>query len=519
MSLFRSIATIGSFTLLSRITGFARDILIAGFLGAGTVADCFFVAFKFPNLFRRLFAEGAFNAAFVPLFAGTAETEGKEKALLFAQQSFAMLFWGLFVFVAVMELAMPYAMHVFAPGFDAIDGKLELATELSRITFPYLLFISLVSLQGGVLNSVGKFAAAAATPILLNLTLMAALLGLTPFAETPGHALAWGTLIAGMLQFGWLVVSVRRAGYGINLTRPRLTPEVKTLLKRIVPGAVGAGVYQINLLVDTIIASFLAEGSVSFLYYADRVNQLPLGVVGIAVGTALLPVLSRQIRAGETKAALDSQNRAMEVALLFTLPACAALMVLAHPIITVLFQRGAFGPAEAQATAMALAAFAIGLPATVLIKVLAPGFFARQDTKTPVKVAMVAMAVNIVLNLALIGPLGHVGIALATAISVWVNVAILAFLLRRDGFLVLDARLRRRGGLILICAATMGGLIWAVQQHLAAPYLIDDLLAVRAGTLGGLVVVGMVSFGLLAHITGAAPISELKAQLRRRKKG
>ncbi|MBV5324270.1 MAG: murein biosynthesis integral membrane protein MurJ, partial [Rhodospirillaceae bacterium] len=425
MSLFRSIATVGSFTLASRVTGLMREMMIAHFLGAGAVADAFFVAFRFPNLFRSLFAEGAFNAAFVPLFTGKLTAEGREEARLFAERALAVLFIALAVFVAVMEVIMPWAVIGLAPGFQSTPGKMALAVDFSRICFPYLLFISLTSLQAGVLNSLGRFAAAAGTPVLLNLTSMTGLWLLVPYTETAGHAMAWGTFAAGIVQFSWLVFSVRKAGMALRIRRPRLSPEVKLLFKRIVPGAVGAGVYQVNLVVNTMIASMVADGAVSYLNYADRVNQLPLGVVGIAIGTALLPLLSRQLKEGDAEAAKISQNRAMEFGLIMTLPAAVALMVIAAPVIRVLFERGSFGPTETAATAAALVAFAIGLPAYVLVKVLTPAFFAREDTATPVRVAGATMALNVVLNLALVSSLAHVGMALSTAIAAWFNVIVL----------------------------------------------------------------------------------------------
>ena len=517
MNLLRSIATVGGFTLGSRITGFARDILIANYLGAGLVADCFFVAFKFPNLFRRLFAEGAYTAAFVPLVAGKLEAEGEAAAKRFAENALAVLAIALALFVAVMEMAMPWAIYVFAPGFDAVAGKMELAAELSRLTFPYLLFISLVSLQSGVLNSVGRFAAAAGTPILLNLTLMAALVGLTPITPTAGHALAIGTTIAGIVQFAWLVQSLRGHGWTLGWRRPHLDADVVLLMKRIVPGAMGAGIYQINLLVDTMIASMVAEGAVSYLYYADRVNQLPLGVVGIAVGTALLPILSRQIRAGSDEAAQYSQNRALEFSLLLTVPAMAAIAVLSVPLIMVLFQRGAFGAVETQATAGALAAFSLGLPAYVLAKCLTPSFFAREDTATPVKLATIAMVANIAFNLAL-WPLGlaQVGIALATALSAWLNVGLLALTLRRRGYFRLDDRLRTKAPRIVLASALMAAAVGAAGWWLE-PVMAAAGQATRAGLAAALVGAGIVLFAALAQVTGAARLGEIKAMLKRQR--
>ena len=400
MALARWAATVGGYTMGSRVLGFLRDILIASVLGAGPVADAFFVAFKLPNFLRRLFAEGAFNAAFVPLFAGTLERDGREAAKSFAEDVLTVLLWTLLVLVIAAQIVMPWLMHALAPGFADEPGKLDLTVQLTRLTFPYILLISLVSLLGGVLNSLYRFAAVAATPILLNLCLIGALLGLARWTETPGHALAVGVTVGGIVQFAWLIVASRRAGMSLRLRWPRLTPGVKRLLILAAPAALGAGVAQINLVVDIIIASLLPPGSVSYLYYADRVNQLPLGVVGVAVGTALLPLLSRQLRAGETDDAANSLNRAIEMALLLAIPAAVALVVIASPVIAVLFERGAFGVAESDATAGALIAYAAGLPAFVLIKVLVPGYFARQDTRTPVRIAVLCLVVNVALNLA-----------------------------------------------------------------------------------------------------------------------
>ncbi len=512
MALLRSIATVGGFTMISRILGFVRDILVAAILGAGPIADAFFVAFKLPNLFRRLFAEGAFSAAFVPMFAGLLEGDGREAARVFAEQALSVLLWTLLLMVAVMEMAMPLAMVVFAPGFVERPETFDLAVLFARITFPYLLFISLVSLMAGVLNSLGRFAAAAATPILLNVCLIGAILGLAPLTATPGHALAWGVAAGGVVQFLWLLGHCGRAGVRLRLPRPRLTEPVRRLIRRILPVAVGAGIYQINLVVDTIIASLLPAGSISYLFYADRVNQLPLGVVGVAVGTALLPTLSRQVRAGDAAAALHSQNRALEFAFLLTLPAAAALVVIAGPVITVLFERGAFGPDQADATAAALAVYALGLPAYVLVKALSPGFFAREDTVTPVKAAAVALVANVVLNLILMGPFKHVGIAMATAASAWLNAAILAVVLRRRGALVLDDRLRSRLPRTVAASLGMAVVLGAIMMGLEAPLAAAPWQRVAA--LAALVAAGLVAFAGLAHVLGAAAVTEVRDLMR-----
>jgi len=398
MALLRSVATVASYTAISRVFGFVRDVLTAAILGAGPVADAFFVAQRLPNLFRSLFAEGAFSAAFVPLFAGTMAEHGREPARIFAEDALAVLLTALLGFVLLGEIFMPTVMDVIAPGFRQQADKFELAVDLARITFPYLLFIALVALQGGVLNSVERFAAAAATPILLNLFLIAALLMMRQFGWRDGRALAWAVSAAGFAQFLWLLLACAHAGLVLRLPLPRLTQGVRRTLAVMAPGTIGAGVTQLNLLISTALASLLPSGSVSYLYYADRLNQLPLGVVGIAVGTAILPSLSREVRLGHLPDAVATQNRGIELALLLTLPAAIALGVLATPILSVLFERGAFGPTDTMATAAALTAYAAGLPAFVLIKVLAPAFFARHDTATPVKVAVAAMAVNLCLD-------------------------------------------------------------------------------------------------------------------------
>ncbi|MCE2509475.1 MAG: murein biosynthesis integral membrane protein MurJ [Alphaproteobacteria bacterium] len=513
MALLRSIATVGGYTLTSRLLGFIRDILLAAILGAGAIADAFFVAFKLPNFFRRLFAEGAFNAAFVPMFAGFLEKEGKDAAQRFGEEVLAVLFVALAIFVALAEIAMPWLLYVLAPGFVDDPERYDFATQFTRITFPYLLFISLVSLMGGVLNSLGRFAAVAATPILLNLTLIGSLLILVNFTATPGHALAIGVTIAGLGQFLWLVVALKRTHFPLRLRRPRLTPDVKRFLSLLAPGAVGAGIVQINLFVDIILASLLPTGAISYLYYADRLNQLPLGVVGIAVGTALLPLLSRQIRGGDAVAANASQNRAIEVTLFLTLPAAVALFLLSEPIIRVLFERGAFGAAETEASALTLMAYTVGLPAYVLVKVLAPGFFARENTTTPVKIAGIAVVINIVFSVAMMIPFAQVGIALATAIASWFNASLLAIGLWRRRDLVPDDRLKKRLPRMMLAALAMGGLAFWVAGLLEAPLMGSTVE--RGLVMLLLVAGGGVTYLFFAHLLGAFKKEDLRTLFRK----
>jgi putative peptidoglycan lipid II flippase len=514
VSLYRAIFTLGGWTMASRILGFVRDVLIAGVIGAGMVADAFFVAFKFPNFFRRLFAEGAFNAAFVPLFAERLTRDGEDAAKIFAEQVAAVLVSFLTGFVLLALLLMPWLMLLIAPGFTEQPEKFALAVDLTRITFPYLLFMALLALLGGMLNALERFAATAAAPILLNVIMISALLLVRAGVLTvPGHALAWAVCLAGIGQFVWLAIACHRAGLMIRMPRPRLTPGVRRLLKLMVPGIIGAGVVQINLVVDVILATTLTEGSVSWLYYADRVNQLPLGVVGVAVGVALLPMLSRQLSAGNDALALETQNRAIEFTLFLCVPAAAALAVLAQPIVTVLFARGAFSADDAEATARALTAFSLGLPAFVLIKALVPGFFARQDTTTPVIIAAAAMVINIGLALWLMRVWAHAGIALATAISAWLNAGALAVVLVRRGHYRMDAMIRHRLPRIFIAAAVMAAGLYAGAALLAGP--LAGAESVRIPALAGLVGCGLVLYFGAAQLSGAMRITDLRAALKR----
>jgi putative peptidoglycan lipid II flippase len=512
--MLRSVATVGAWTMASRILGFARDMLIAAKLGATPMADAFFVALRLPNLFRQLFGEGAFNAAFVPAFAGTFALDGPAKARALANSLAALMTICLSGLVVLGIVFMPQLLFVLAPGFVGEALRFPLAVELARITFPYLLFICLAALVSGVLNGMDRFGAAAAAPVLFNLVTMAALLGLTPYVATPAHALAWGVAASGVLQLAMLLVAARMAGMVLNpLSRPRLTPEVTAVLRRMVPGLIGAGVTQLNLAIGIVIASLLPAGAVSFLYYADRIAQLPLGVIGAAVGTALLPTLSRQLRTGKALAAHRSQNRAIELTLAFALPAAFAMAIVPGPIITALFQRGAFDAAAAAATAAALVAYAAGLPAFVLVKALTPGFFARGDTATPVKIGLAVVVLNLALNLILTRHLSHVGIALATSIASWVNVAVLAALLMRRRRLTLDRRLRRAAPRLLGAALAMSAVLLALQ---AALFPVANGW-VRLGALALLILAGMATYFGTAQLLGGLDLREALRTMRRRR--
>ena len=510
--MMRGILTVGGWTMASRILGFARDVLIAALAGTGPVADAFFIALRVPNLFRRLFGEGAFNAAFVPEFSGILTTEGPDHAKQFAQEAIAVMAFWLLLLTIAGELFMPQLMALLAPGFGGVPGKEALTVALARITFPYVFLICLAALLSGVLNGLDRFAAAAAAPLVFNGVSIAAMLLLTPYLPTVGHSLAWGVTISGVLQLALLAWAVRRAGMALHIPRPRLTPRMRILLARMAPGLVGAGVTQLNLSVDIWIVSYLPPGSASLLYYADRVNQLPLGVIGTAVGTALLPLLSRQARGGLAQQAIATLNRAIEISLVLTLPAALALAVAGTPIMLVLFGRGAFDAQSAILSAQSLAAYAIGLPAFVLLKVMVPAFFAHGDTGTPVRVGMVAIALNLCLNLLFMVPLQHIGPALATTLSAWFNIAALAFLLWRRGHWRVDPRLARRLPRMATAALAMAAILYAAQAPLA-PYLSTPW---RWPALAAMVTAGLAVYAAAAQLLGAFDIRELGAMIRRR---
>lgn len=523
MKLYRAFATVGGLTMVSRVLGFVRDILIAAVLGTGAVADAFFVAFRFPNLFRRLFGEGAFNAAFVPLFAKRLEGEGPAAARSFAEEALAGLLFVLLLVTALAEIGMPWLMYLLAPGFSGTPEKFDLAVLLTRIAFPYLLCMSLVALLSGALNSVGRFSMAAAAPILLNVVLISAMLlaawlGLHDTPES-GIVLAWGVAVAGVVQLAALWIAARRAGLHLRLKAPRLTAGMKHLVRLGVPGLVSGGVTQLNIVVGTIIAS-LQAGAVSYLYYADRLYQLPLGIVGVAIGVVLLPDLSRSLRAGDHRSVMDNQNRSVEFALLLTLPAAVGLAVAAEPIIRVLFERGAFRAADTLPTAAALAAFAFGLPAFVLIKVFQPAFFAREDTRTPMRYAAWNMALNVAGSLVLFflfrvaGLMPHVGIAIATTLSAWANAYLLWATLGGRGHFEADDRLRRNLRMIGLASAVMGVAVWAMAALVAAPYLLASAgVARQVGALALVLSAGLVIYALAIQATGVIRWGEFLQRL------
>jgi putative peptidoglycan lipid II flippase len=518
MSLLKSAAKVGGLTLISRLLGFVRDQLIAFTLGTGLVAEAFFVAQRLPNLFRALFAEGAFNNAFVPQFVKKQEVAGQAQAFVFGRQVLSVVFTWMLVFCAAAMIFMPWLMPVLAPGFRGSAEKLELATELTRICFPYLGMMSLTALFGGILNSLNRFSAPAAAPILLNIvvigfTLAAWHLGLGNSAAT-GRFMAWAVTASGVAQLLLLLTAAHYAGAQVVPSLPRLTQDVKRVLVLSVPGLISGGITQINLLIATMLATGFS-GGVAFLYYADRLFQLPLGLIGVAIGVVLLPTLSRKLRAGDAQGARDSQNRALELSLFLTLPAAAALVMIGRPILHTVFEHGEFTRADTFNVAPVLAAFAAGLPAFTLTKIFQPGFFAREDTKTPMHFAIIAVVVNIAASLVLSRYFEYVGIAIATSIAAWTNAGLLMTTAVRRGDFAADERLKKRLPRILVSLLVMGAVMAGILHLLEANYA--QGAGFQAAVLGLIALIGggSLSYFAAAHLTNAFRLGELKAGLRR----
>ena len=518
MSLVRNSMVIGGLTLVSRVLALLRDSLQATFVGAGFASDAFLVAFRLPNMFRAFFAEGAFASAFIPMFnRKVAEGGGNHAGFTFAEQALSVLFPILLLFTIVLIIAAGPVTYALSGGFhDPTPEQFAFAVSLSRITLPYLALISLVSLLGGILNSLDRFWVNAAAPILLNIAMIVGLWffhGHDPYQTARVQAIS--VTAGGALQLAWLALASHRAGVKLWLRRPRFDDDVKNLMKLILPAAAGAGAVQINLLISTALAGRLLDpGSISYIYYADRLNQLPLGLIGIGLGTILLPTISRLLNSGKGDEAMDIQNRGIELALFLTLPATVAFMVAAEPIVRGLFQHGAFTAEDTVRCSWALSAFSLGLPSYVLVKVLTPGFYAREDTKTPVRYATMSIGVNLIGNLVLIPLIGHVGPPLATALASCINVWLLYHELRRRNHFVADGRLRRRLPRLMLAAVLMGIALFGLDR-LLDPFTGGPML-VRFIALAGLVSGGIAIYGVACFLTGAYQLADLKALIQRR---
>jgi putative peptidoglycan lipid II flippase len=509
----RSFATVGGMTLMSRILGFVREVLIAQIFGTGPIADAFIVAMRLPNLLRQVFAEGAFSAAFVPVFTRHLTERGMSGARIFAEQVMALLLVALLIVLVAAELTMPWLIHIFAPGFDADPMKFQAAVLFTSITFPYIVFMSLCALQGGMLNGLHKFAENAVAPVILNAILIATMWFIKGDKIFVGEALAWSVTLSGLVQFLWLANACRRAGLALRLPMPRLTPDTKQLFKLMVPGLFGASVVQINLVVSTILAT-LHPGSVSVIYYADRLYQLPLALIGSAIGVVLLPALTRALRGGDPQAAMHMQNRALELGLVFSLPSMVGLIVAALPIVTTVYQRKEFTSDDAQTVSIALMIMSAGLPAYVANKALTAAFLAREDTTTPFRQAAISVAVNIAISFSLTLPFGYIGVAIGAMVSAWVNAILLGTILYRRGFLVLDARSKRTLPRLLLACAALGGATWG------AVYLIwpggQAGTEVQALSLIAIIAVGAIAFAALALLFRVVSVAELRNLRRKR---
>jgi putative peptidoglycan lipid II flippase len=483
--------TVGGYTLLSRLTGFARDIMLAAILGAGPVADAFFVALRLPNHFRAIFAEGAFNAAFVPAYAHL-YGESEASAKLFANRIFTLLFTAQVVLLVVAWLFMPQVIAVLAPGFSQDPARGELAIALTRITFPYLLLVTLVTLYGGMLNVMHRFASAAAAPIFLNLSMMATL-ALAVFFPGAGYAAAWGVLIAGLLEFLLLAGDAWRSGILPRFAPLKLDADVRAFFRALGPATIGSMGTQVALFADTIIATFLPAGALSALYYADRLNQLPIGVIGIAIGTVLLPEMSRRIASGDQAGASVSQRQAFDFTLLLSVPFVAAFITVPDVIMRAMFARGAFSKADAAAAGATLAAYAFGLIPFVLIRSAVATFYARKDTATPVKAALTGVAVNVALKILLVGALAQVGLALATAVGAWINLLLVIGFAVRAGHLVLDRAILQSFAKFALTGVILGAALWFAARF-AAVHLAQISAFRDEAALLILVVVGAVVY-------------------------
>jgi putative peptidoglycan lipid II flippase len=516
MNLWKATGTIGGLTMVSRILGFVREMIFARIMGASMAADAWALAFIIPNLFRRLFGEGAFSAGFVPLFSARLNGEGgMEEARRFAEEVLAVFLPILMAVTLVFEIFMPAFVAVQAAGWRDDPEKFALAVELTRVTFPYLIFISLVSLFSGVLNSLTRFTAAAFAPALLNIALIGALVLAPEGGPATAEAMVWGVIAGGVLQLALCWASTRRAGLKLRLRPPKMTPRVKELLILILPATLGSGIYYISQSFYAYFATSLPQGSLVYLGFADRLNQLPLAIIGSALGTAILPAISRAVDRGEDQGAARTQSQATELAMLLTLPAAVAIGVAANELASAIFQRGEFTAADAATTGLVLSIIVAGLPAYVMIKVLTPGFYARKDMKTPVGIAFAMLLVGVAMNFILLPHLGIAALALSTAATAWFNALALYVILHARGHFRIDAPLASRLVRQLIAAGAMAAALWFVTGQLSSFFAGSEgrrLVAVAA-----LVSAGGITYFAVAWVIGAMNRDDILFLLRRKK--
>jgi putative peptidoglycan lipid II flippase len=513
--MFKSFFTISFFISLSRILGFIRDILIARYVGVSVLSDAFFAAFRLPNFFRRVFAEGAFNSSFVPIFIEKLHHEknpqNNDDVKIFLANIFSILLYSLFIFVIILQIFMPFFMKILFPGFFLDPEKSSLLISFSHITIFYLIFISLVSFFSGILNSINKFAVPASSPIILNSTLILVILLCGEMFPNYGYALSWGVFLAGILQFIFVGFAVYKSGFLVYPKIPKFNQDIRKFFRKLLPGIIGANVMQINLLVDSIFASMIM-GAVSYLYYADRINQLPLAMIGIAIGIALLPNLSRRIKSGEFESAIKLQNVALEAGLILVMPATLALTVLAYPIISTLFQRGAFGENESNLVSQALMFYSLGLPSFVLVKVMEPSFFSRGDTKTPMKIAILCLINNVILNYVFyILEMGFIGIILASVFSTYLNLTLLITNLIRKKLFYFEKDFVKKLISILIPSLVMAFTLYLLKQY----FLIQNYNKIFE--LSMMIMLGLIIYFISSYFSGSLKIVTQIVKLKRKK--
>jgi len=514
---FKIVSILGSLTLISRILGYVRDLLIARLFGAGLVSDAFFVSFKLPNLFRRLFAEGSLNSAFIPVVSGIKSKFGRQKSDEFLSTIFSILLSFLFILLIICELLMPIIINLIAPGFSKNPEKFLLSVDLARLTFPFVVFVCLTSLIGGYLNTLGKFAAMAVTPIILNLTMILTLIIFFKLENQTFLAkyLSFSISLAGLIQIIWIITHLKRNNSNLIVRLPKIklvskpSPEFKKFFVLLTPAIIGNGAYQLNLLIDMILASTLPDGSISFLYYADRVNQLPLGVLGIAISTALLPILSKQVKENKNTEAKESISKALEFGIFFSIPAFFGILFLSEEIIKFLFFRGEFDLTDVSLTAKALVALSFGLPAFILIKILVVPFFANENTKTPIRISVFCMIVNLILNLILIGKFLHVGLAIATSVSAWINVIILSYYLFFKQKYSLNKSIIKLFLKVLFSSLLMSGVLYLIMKKNILSFIGFDIQSINLLLLIS-IFFGIITYFFSSYLLGVERLYDRK---------
>ncbi len=511
--LFKNTILVGIITLISRISGLFRDFFVAKYLGAGKFSDCFLVAFKIPNLFRSIFAEGAFNSAFVPIFSGVLYEKSEEKAMVFCKNLFAFLFYILLIFTLIAEIFMPFVVDVFAPGFKENSEKFSLAISLAHITFPFLFCIALTSFFGSILNTLGKFTPYALTPIILNLSMIFSLVFFANTFPTVAHTVSWGVAVSGIIQLVLLWWIAKKYGFGLISFKPKFTPEIGMFFKKIMPGILGAGIYHLNVMIGSIFAS-QTNGAVSWIYYADRLNQLPLGVIGIALATVLLPSLSKEIKKRNLNKTKAIFNNSMKFASLLVIPSAFGIIALSYPIIQIFFERGEFKASDTFATANILQILCVSLPALVYTKLFSNIFYARNDTKTPMFVAGVTLIFNVIFTMYFNKIYGYNGIVIAITISNWINCILLYFISYKKGFMVMYREIIRDilkiTGISILMSLIVRFGVWGLMADISVYSLPLRLLA-----LGLLMIIGVVFYIAGIIITRTVSISELKNMIKK----